>query len=240
MATNRTQPVRWQEPHHLSEGKVRQLLTSAPWGRFVVLGDSVAAGAGDHSNGYRSEYWADRVAAMLRTARPGLAYLNLGRRGVAGPQVRSRQLTRALAFRPDLAAIAVGRDDMLGGSFDAEIFAAELSRIIAPLRAVGCDVLTFGLFDISRSRSVPQHRKAALREQVRLLSERTEAVARRHGAIHVDLTTHPAGEDPGLYSKDGNHPTVRGHAIAAASVIHELSNSRSTFSLLRHTSTLAT
>lgn len=197
-------------------------LPATPWRRFVVLGDSAAAAVGDPCDGYGREPWTDRVAETLRRTRPDLAYLNLGRRASASAQVRSRQLTMALAFRPDLAAVAIGMDDMLGTSFDAEATEAELSRIVAPLRAIGCHVLTLGPFDISRSTAVPPCRKAALREQIRLLSERTQAISRRHGAIHVDLTSHPEGADPGLYSSDGRHANMRGHAVAAASVIEEL------------------
>jgi hypothetical protein len=51
----------------------------------------------------------------------------------------------------------------------------------------------------------------------------TRAVAAQHGAIHVRLRDHPAAEDPSIFSRDGLHLNVRGHAIVAAEVGRALS-----------------
>ncbi|MFD6464128.1 SGNH/GDSL hydrolase family protein, partial [Streptomyces roseolus] len=68
------------------EDSVRRL-TGAPWRRFAVLGDSIARGAGDPTPGYAPTWWADRVAATLSAANPGLAYLNTGKIGATSGQV---------------------------------------------------------------------------------------------------------------------------------------------------------
>jgi len=209
------------DPYCLADGAAAALLAGAPWRRFVVLGDSVAEGVSEALDGYRSPPWADRVAAVLTAEQPELAYLNLGRRDTPTAAVRGEQLGRALAFRPDLAGVTCGGADMLRRSFDFQAVEAELARIVSALQAQGCLVFTMGLFDLSRSPYLPDEFRKPIGDKLRLLSERTAIVAMRHGAVHVDLTSHPAaGED--IWSSDGRHVNARGHAIAAAETIRRL------------------
>ncbi|GGO90696.1 SGNH/GDSL hydrolase family protein [Wenjunlia tyrosinilytica] len=210
------------DPHCLREGEAARLLERAPWRRFVVLGDGVAEGRGDPVEGYGQGGWAGRVAAALREVRPELAYLNLAKRSLVAAQVRSQQLEAALNFTCDLAAVVCGAQDVLRRSFDPDATEVELSRVIAPLRDAGCDVLTMSQFDITRSGLVPEEESPALRERLRVLAERTQAVSLRHGALHVDLTLHPAAADPGVHSADHRHPSARGHAVAGAEAVRRL------------------
>jgi lysophospholipase L1-like esterase len=210
------------DPHCITDDSAALALESSSWRRFVVLGDSVAAGLGENRDGYQPSPWADRVAAALRRIQPELAYLNLGKRDLNTAEVRSQQLEQALDFKSDLAAVICGGNDMLHKAFDPDAVEAELSRLISPLRDAGSDVVTMGLFDITQSAYVPEQYKAGMRARLRQLSERTQAVSLRHGAIYVDLTTHPAGADTDIYSTDGRHVNMRGHAIAAAAVIRRL------------------
>ncbi|MDH6131841.1 lysophospholipase L1-like esterase [Kitasatospora sp. MAA4] len=211
------------DPHCIADDDAARLLEGAPWRRLVVLGDSIAEGRlVGPCPGYRTRSWPDRLAAALQTAQPKSAYLNLGRRDLVAAEIRSQQLGKALAFRPDLAAVVAGGNDMLRRSFDPDATEAELSRIIGPLRDAGADVITLGLYDVSQSPLVPEQHRAGLRQRLRQLSERTRALALRHGAIHVDLTNHPAGSDRGIYNADGRHANARGQAIAAAAVLRRL------------------
>ncbi|MEV6650766.1 SGNH/GDSL hydrolase family protein [Streptomyces sp. NPDC051219] len=210
------------DPYCMAPAAATDLLSAAPWQRFVVMGDSVAEGLGDTCEGYGSSPWADRVATALRTVNPGLAYLNLGERDLIASEIRSQQLDKALSFKGDLVAVIAGGNDMLRKSFDVDATEAELARIIAPLRASGADVITMGLFDISQSDYIPEQYKEGLRARLRLLSDRTHSLSLSHGAVFVDLTSHPAGADTGIYSKDGRHVNSRGHAVAAAAVIRRL------------------
>jgi lysophospholipase L1-like esterase len=207
------------DPYCLPPGHAHALLDGAPWQRLAVLGDSVAEGLGDPADGYHHRPWADRLADALRRHRPDLAYLNLGRRGLLAAQVRERQLAPALVFAPDLAVVTCGGNDMFAPVFDEDAVAAEIDALVAALRARGTHVITMGLFDITRA--LPQA-GAALRRHLHQLSRLTREVARRHAALHVDLTRHPASADPGIYSADRLHVNARGHAVAAAEVIRSL------------------
>ncbi|MBR7676719.1 SGNH/GDSL hydrolase family protein [Streptomyces daliensis] len=190
----------------------------------MVLGDEVAAGHSDPCDGYAASSWADRLAAALRSTQPCLAYRNLGRRGLSVSEIRAGQVAKALAFKGDLAAAVVGVDHVLGQSFDADSTETELSRIIGPLRDARADVIVIGPFDISRSGLISETRRPEINQCLRQLAHRTHELAVQRGAMHVDLASHPASADPGIYSRDGRHFSARGHAVAAATVIRHLAD----------------
>jgi hypothetical protein len=207
------------DPYCISPAMATEILVQAPWRRFAVLGDAFAEGPGEPCEGYDDAPWAHGVAAALRSVHPDLAYLNLAQRDPVAAEVRARQLGKALTFQPDLAAVAAGGSDVLRESFDADATEAELARIIAPLRDAGVEVVVLAPFGRGGTGHVP---KDVLRRRLRLLSERTYDLALRNGAIHVDLSAHPADADPGIFGADGWHVNARGHAIAAAATIRRL------------------
>ena len=56
------------------------------------------------------------------------------------------------------------------------------------------------------------------------LAALVEAIkAGRHDGVFVDFREHPAGAEPSIYSADMVHLSGRGHAIAAAALLSELS-----------------
>lgn len=181
-------------------------LVGAPWRRFIVLGDSGAKGLGSARGGSDCVPWADRVAEVLRATLPDLAYLNLGRRGHSAAQVRAKQLTKALAFRSDLAAVVAGGHEALRDPFDVDATEAELDRIVGPLRDSGADVITLGLYSPRLLAPVAEEHRSGLPQRLRLLADRTRELALRHGAFHVDVT----GE------RDGRRTDAGDRAIAAA------------------------
>ncbi|MFD4628994.1 GDSL-type esterase/lipase family protein [Streptomyces sp. NPDC058284] len=165
-----------------------------PWRRFIVLGDSGARSRGSSRRGSGSEPWADRVAGALRSPRPELAYLNLSRADQSAAQVRSRQLARALAFRGDLAAVVAGGHEALLDSFDVDATEAELHRIVGALRDSGADVITLGAYGSCGQAPAVAERGGGPEQRLRLLAERTRALALQHGAMHVDMVG--AGDGP--------------------------------------------
>ncbi|MFJ8812212.1 SGNH/GDSL hydrolase family protein [Amycolatopsis thermoflava] len=197
-------------------------LRGAPWRRLAVLGDSVAEGLGDPVDGYPPPPWADRLADLLREQQPGLAYANLGVRDLRAAQVRDTQLAAALDFRPDLAVVAAGGNDMLRRSFDPVAVEETLSEIVSALRAAGAAVVVMGLFDISRSPLADDDRRDGLRVRLGLLARLTRRVADRHGAWYIDLGDHPASADAGIYSADRLHVNARGHAIVVTETVRRL------------------
>jgi lysophospholipase L1-like esterase len=210
------------DPYCLRRGESAKLLAGHPWRRFVVLGDSVAEGLCEPLDGYPDLQWADRVASELRAAAPGLEYLNLGVSGLRAHEIHATQLAPALAFRPDLALVIGGGNDAFSARYDADRVDRELTAMIITLQAAGAEVMTLGMFDVSASPAIQEWLRPGLRQRMRLLSERTQALAGRLGTIHVHLTTHPLSTDPGLYSSDGRHGNARSDAIATAETVRRL------------------
>ncbi len=222
MVTQRSYPNEAADPYCLRAGEAERLLAGHPWRRFAVLGDSIAEGAGEPAPGYADEPWCDRIAAALRVHQPGLEYRNLGTRNTPAAQVRASQLPGALAFAPGLALVACGGYDILQPVYDAAAVSDEIRAIVCALASAGSRVVTVGLFDGSYSPAVPEPFRKPLQERLQGLSRNTRGVAEDVGALHVDLTWHPAGRDADLYSSDGRHGSMRGHAISAAEVIRAL------------------
>ncbi|MFI6820208.1 SGNH/GDSL hydrolase family protein [Micromonospora sp. NPDC050187] len=210
------------DPYCLRDGESITLLAGHPWRRFVVLGDSVAEGLCEPVDGYSPLQWADRLAAELRAAAPGLAYLNLGRRGLRAHEVHAEQLRPALDFNPDLALVVCGGNDAFRPAYDPDAVDAELDVMVTALQRAGADVITVGMFDVSNSPAVPEKVRAGLGERMRRLSAHTARLAERLGTLHVALTDHPLTADPSIYSSDGRHGSARSDAIATAETLRRL------------------
>ena len=222
MVTDRPYAKEAADPYCLREGEAARLLAGHPWRRFVVLGDSIAAGVGESLAGYADQPWCDRIAAALRQGQPGLEYLNLGVENTPAAQVRQTQLPGALDFAPGLALVSCGGWDLLQPGYDPAAVTGEIRAIVSALVPAGATVVTVGLFDGSCSPAVPKAFGRRLQARLREFARSTREVAEDLGALHIDLTWHPAAADADLYSSDGRHGSMRGHAIAAAEVIRAL------------------
>jgi hypothetical protein len=209
-----------EDPFVLDSQGEDQLLANAPWKRFAVLGDSVAEGVGDKSSGYGDDPWVPRVVRALARQRPELEHVNLGRRYLRTSQIRDSQLLAALDFKPDLAAIVCGGNDLLAEDFDPDGVERNLDAIVEALGSVGAEVLTFTMFDITTA--FEELRTGPLRPRLRELHRRVRRVSSRRGALLTELDRHPAGADRGIYSEDLQHCNTRGHAIAASLTIRRL------------------
>lgn len=206
----------------LSDATAAELLREAPWRRFAVLGDSLAAGIGEDTPGYPSGGWAATLGRVLQQVHPDLAYLNVAKRDLLAREVRATQIEPVLAFGPDLSVLICGGNDLLRRTFDLESVTADLDGMVGDLRAVGSDVLLFGLMDITSAGLIPPEYAPRLRERLVALADVNRSIAERHGAIYLRLTEHPAASDPSLYSSDLMHANARGHAVLASATVHRL------------------
>jgi hypothetical protein len=214
------------DPHCLPAAAADRLLRDAPWRRFAVLGDGMVDGRGDRAPGYRDVGWPDRVAAALAHARGGLAgftYCNVAEHGRRTAEVRATQLGPVLAFRPDLVLVVTGVDDVIRRDFErCDDLLADYDAIVTALQAAGAEVVTATIFDVTRSPRVPESRKAPLRRRLDHLASRVRLVAQARRTVHLDLAGHPAEREPDVYGADIRFATRRGHAIAAAALVHRL------------------
>lgn len=188
------------------------------WRRYVAIGDSSTEGLDDPdgAGGYRG--WADRFAAAVAGAYPGLQYANLAVRGRTAGQIRSGQLPAALALAPDLATVVAGMNDVLRPSFAAAAVAADVQAMQAALVAGGATVLTFTLPDPAPVMPLAR----PLRGRVLALNAALRAASAASGALLVDLGAHPVASDPRLWSDDRLHANSLGHARIAAALADAL------------------
>jgi lysophospholipase L1-like esterase len=210
------------DPHVAGDTALAAVLRGAPWRQVVALGDSVVRGVREALPGYRNLSWLQRLERGLVRAVPGAAVHNLGWRNLTAAQVRSAQLGPALAREPDLALVVADGNDLLQRRFDPAALHADLVSIIAPLRMAGAEVLTMDLWDITVSEHVDPRHRDAMRERLDAYVSVVRAVSVQQGTVHARLREHPAATDPAVFSSDGLHLNVRGHAIVAAEVARRL------------------
>jgi lysophospholipase L1-like esterase len=181
--------------------------------RFVALGDSQTEGLNDLDDALALRGWADRFAETLAaTTSPGLTYANLAVRGCRARHVVEHQLPVALALEPDLAAVAVGMNDLLRHDYDIDHTVARVEETFAALTAAGCDVVTMTFPDIAMMLPV----MSWLRPREALLNERIVEAAERYGVAVLDLFPLELSADPLMWSHDRIHGSASGHARIAA------------------------
>ncbi|MGK8525258.1 SGNH/GDSL hydrolase family protein [Nocardia asteroides] len=198
----------------------RRLLADAPWQRYAVLGDSIAQGVGDPSPGYEAVGWADRVAAVLADARPGLAYLNTGRIGATSAQVLAEQLPEILDFRPDLVHLTCGGNDLFLPGGDLTELRANLDTLFATLARTGAQVVTFTLADVWEVERMAPMRP--MRDRMAALNDLVRELAARYDALLLELWDHPLRLRPDLMSADLIHFSMSGHAVLASDMVRML------------------
>ena len=190
--------------------------------RLTVLGDSTAAGLGvDRPRDTPAALIAAGLAERLH--RPVLVRTV----AVAGSESVGLipQLELALAWRPTVAVILVGANDV---THRVHVPAAVgyLAATVRQLRAIGCDVVVGTCPDLGTIRPIqPPLRWLARRWSRQLAAAQTYAVVEAGGATVslVDLVAPSFYASPGLmFSADRFHPSADGYAAAAAAILPTL------------------
>ncbi|MBO9577580.1 MAG: SGNH/GDSL hydrolase family protein [Microbacteriaceae bacterium] len=189
------------------------------WTRYVAIGDSFTEGIGDPEanapGGHRG--WADRVAEELAAQTDAFAYANLAVRGRLLQGIRDEQAGRALELRPDLISVSAGGNDILRPGSDPDEVAGRLDELVALLRSDGATVVVFTGPDIGMT---PVMRR--VRGKVAIFNENTHTVARRRGAVVVDLWAMRELEAAPMWAEDRLHFSPLGHHTIAREVLRSL------------------
>ena len=180
---------------------------------YVALGDSTVEGVGATTAGNN---YVGRLDARLRDRYPRARTVNLGVAGATSYDVLDGQLERAVALKPHLVTLSIGPNDITAKvpvNIYAENLEAILGRLAAGTQAV---VVVNFLPDLSVT---PRFRNRDSAPLVgRLSAEFNDVVgrvAKRHGALVVDLYKASRREVPGhpeLLAADGYHPSDLGYA----------------------------
>ncbi|HKS99469.1 MAG TPA: SGNH/GDSL hydrolase family protein [Rugosimonospora sp.] len=178
---------------------------------FVALGDSVTLGMGDPLPDGNWRGWA----ALLATGLVAPDFHNLASAGALTGDVERSQLPRALELRPDLAAVVVGVNDTLRGTFDPARIAAAVAHTVGALRAAGAVVLTMRLPDPGLMFGLPGSLARPLARRIRAVNAAADEVSARFGTVHLDMAAHPQTYDRRMWGVDRLHPSERGHRLIA-------------------------
>jgi lysophospholipase L1-like esterase len=188
--------------------------------RLAVLGDSIAWGQGASRErdrlswrlvdglGSRGHEAVARVFAVRGATSSGLA-----------PQVR-----QVLAWRPDVAVVVIGAND-LTHLVPIEVAAKALADAVRRLRAEGIEVVVAPAPDLSAVPHVPVFLRETVRAAGDLLRARQIAVVLAEGGRIADpdqRASRAFATDPSLFSLDRFHPSSAGYAVIADSLLPAL------------------
>ena len=184
--------------------------------RFAVLGDSIAYGQGASAP-------ADTAAARLTADLAGRG-IATDIRMYAVPGARSEalaaQVRLALPWRPQLALIIIGAND-LTRMVPPQQAAAQLGAALRELRAAGAEVVVAPAPDLSVVPWVPPQMRPVVQAGSTLLHQAQTQVALAAGAHVADIGMSSAAgfaADPALFSADRFHPSSAGYALIATAL----------------------
>jgi lysophospholipase L1-like esterase len=182
--------------------------------RFVALGDSITVGLGDPMPERTWRGWAALLAESLGP--PGtVEFHNLAELGAQSHTLADSQLPAAVDLKPTVAAVIVGVNDTLRGSFHIGRTGAALNRTVRELRATGAIVLTCVLPDPGRMLRLPKALARQLGRRIRAVNAITHEIAALHGTVHFDACSRPEIYDRRMWSVDRLHPSEAGHRMLA-------------------------
>lgn len=187
--------------------------------RFVVIGDSAAAGLGvDRADQTPGVLLAKGVAEAA--ARPVL----LSCVAVVGARSRDLddQVTRALQIRPHLALIIIGANDITHAT-RPHVAVRLLHDAVARLHAQGCAVVVGTCPDLGSIQPVAQPLRAYARRASRELAQAQAGAARSAGGVPVPLGAilGPAfqASPEEYFSADRFHPSATGYAACVRELL---------------------
>jgi lysophospholipase L1-like esterase len=183
---------------------------------FAVLGDSIAYGQGASRP---ADTVGARLAAELAAAGTPTEVRVFAVPG-ANSQALAGQVQRATAWRPGLALIIIGANDLTRFVAPQQA-AAQLAAAVRSLRGAGAEVVVAPAPDLSVVPWVPEHMRMVVRAGSQLLRQAQTAAALAAGARVADIGESSSvgfAADPALFSSDRFHPSSAGYAVITAAL----------------------
>lgn len=205
-----------------NSGFLLDRLREARWRRFAALGDSLTEGIGDDVAGYVRTPWVAAVATALKGLHPDFSFLNLGQRALTTRQIRETQLQPALEFKPDLASVLAGGNDLFATKFEPDAVERDLEAMVVALKDTGATVFISAMLNITRSGLYPQAANDFLLPRLTAIREICRSVAERHDPIFFDYFDHPMAADTSIYSADLQHVNMKGQSLFAEAYLRGL------------------
>ena len=179
--------------------------------RYVVMGDSTAAGQGaDYESGI-----AMRTAQQLGVEHK-VELVNLAVSGAKIADVRAEQLKPAMALQPDLVLISIGANDVTNLT-SPDAAKEDLRQVIAAIRRSGdARVVITGAPDMGSVPRFAQPLRYLAGKLTQRLNARLYELEKEPGVtlVPIALETGPIfRKQPELYEKDKFHPNAKGYAV---------------------------
>ncbi|MFE4546879.1 SGNH/GDSL hydrolase family protein [Streptomyces sp. NPDC056785] len=186
--------------------------TNATYTSLVAVGDSFTEGMSDllPDGSYRG--WADLLAGRMAALTPGFRYANLAVRGKLIGQIVAEQVDVAAAMRPDVITLVGGLNDTLRPKVDMGRVRGLLEEAVERL-APACEQLVL-MRSPGRNGPVLERFRPRMEELFGVVDD----LAKRHGALVVDLYGAPSLSDPRMWDVDRLHLTPDGHRRVAEAV----------------------
>lgn len=204
-----------EAPPPLADGVYGQKLRGDPI-RFVVLGDSTAAGLGVHR--VRETPAAMIATGLSRRLERPVQLRNLGVAGCTSPRL-GYQVEEALELSPDIVLIVIGANDLTQQTGIAASV-RHLADAVRRLRAIGTRVVVGTCPDLGAVQPMRPPLKWIARAWSRsLAAAQTVAVVEAGGwTVSLGSLLGPAfaAQPSRLFSLDRYHPSAEGYALAAS------------------------
>lgn len=178
--------------------------------RYVVAGDSTAVGqGGDYAKGY-AVATANHLAQTHQ-----VTWINYAISGARAEDVLVKQLPQILSFKPDVALIAVGANDVTHFTSTATVRDV-LAQIISQLQQTNPQVaiVLTGSPDMG---SVPRFSRPVqwlADRRTKSINAAVETLAKSQGAIFAPIAKETGAlyrAHPELFASDKFHPTSEGY-----------------------------
>jgi lysophospholipase L1-like esterase len=188
--------------------------------RIIALGDSSVFGVGDHGDAIPSvgAGWAGRLAHDLTAGN----FINVAKNGARARHITKHQLSAAHAFRPDLALVCIGTNDVLRGDFSPEEIKNSLITVIETLSENNAFIILLGLPDPISTAPGPLALRKILSARVTLINEIYIELSERENVILVPTWDSKIAHERRMWHVDRMHPSAIGHQLIADLVRRKL------------------
>jgi len=188
--------------------------------RIIALGDSSVFGVGDHGDAIPSvgAGWAGRLAHDLTAGN----FINVAKNGARARHITQHQLNAAHAFRPDLALVCIGTNDVLRGDFSPEEIKDSLITVIETLSENNAVIILLGLPDPISTAPGPLALRKILSARVALINEIYIELSERENVVLVPTWDSKIAHERRMWHVDRMHPSAIGHQLIADLVRRKL------------------
>lgn len=176
--------------------------------KFVVMGDSAAAGVGDLAFEGIYKGWGHYLFQALPKMKE---YHNLSRPGARVAEMSSSQLDIALEIKPDLVIFICGGNDVLRNNFNPLEMHLHFLKTINKLEEIGCAVFAMNLHQPSKIIPLPKILKKILERRVSALNLVFDDLEKNHGLKLLNIKNIEEVYDKKIWHVDRMHPNKIGH-----------------------------